>query len=137
MAITPEETDLTRPYWRAARRGAVLLQHCHACDDHWHPPQPTCPRCVSRDFEWVEARGDGELHSFTLVHHAAHTAVTGAVPYMVALVRLSESPLIICNFLGPAAPRVGMPVWVALGPTPGGISLPQAYSHAAEQAGTT
>lgn len=131
MPITPEETPLTRPYWQAARRGVVLLQRCTVCGTHWHPPQPACPSCLSGSCEWVEASGEGELYSYTTVHHAAHPAVAEKLPYVVALVALAEAPIIICNFLGPGPPRVGLPVRIALGGTPGGIRLPQAYALAA------
>jgi uncharacterized OB-fold protein len=130
VTIKPEETGLTQPYWQAARRGVVLLQHCNACGTYWHPPQPTCPDCLASSYEWAESSGRGELYSYTTVHHAAHPAVVDALPYVVALVTVEEGPNVICNFLGPAPPTVGLPIRLALGPTPGGMELPQAYSIA-------
>jgi uncharacterized OB-fold protein len=129
LSIIPEETSLTHPYWRAASSGVVLLQRCGSCGTPWHPPQPRCPACRSSSYDWVESGGVGELYSYTEVHHAAHIAVQDELPYVIALVRLTESPLVICNFLGPAPPSVGLSVWIALGPTPGGMRLPQAYSE--------
>lgn len=130
MPIRPEESNLTQQYWEAARRGVVLLQCCTSCGTCWHPPQPTCPDCLDDSYKWIESSGNGELYSFTTVRHAAHTAVKDALPYVVALVTLAEGPNVICNFLGPAPPKVGLPVRLALGPTPAGVDLPQAYSLA-------
>jgi uncharacterized OB-fold protein len=129
VIIEPAADELTRPYWEAARRGTVSLQRCTACGHVWHPPQPTCPECRSGDVEWVASTGFGTVHTFTVVHHAAHRAVVGTTPYVVALVELHEGPRVVCNVVGcpPTDVSVGAAVRFALAPTPTGAVLPQAF----------
>ena len=126
--IIPEETPLTPPYWAAARRGVVALQRCLDCGHLWHPPAPTCPLDGSERVQWVDASGDARLHSYTSVLHAAHPAVAGALPYLVALVDLAEGPRLVCSLLDvdEAGLSMDLPVRVSAGPTPGGLVLPVA-----------
>lgn len=133
--IVPAETDLTAPYWAAARRGVVALQRCSHCGHVWHPPLPVCPLDGSADVEWVEASGHGRLHSYTSVRHAAHPAVADALPYLVALVDLAEGPRLVCTLLDAAEDDLSMdlPVRVSAGPTPGGLELPVARPAPAGQ----
>ena len=126
--VVPEETPLTAPYWAAARRGVVLLQRCADCGLVWHPPAPTCPGGPAHRVEWVPASGRAVLRSYTAVHHAVHAAVTGRVPYLVALVELEEGPLFVCSLDGVAEEQLvnGLPLTLSTGPTPGGLELPVA-----------
>jgi uncharacterized OB-fold protein len=120
---------VTAPYWEAARQGRLALQRCGACHEVLHPPAPVCPGCHSASLEWFDAIGRGEVFSWTVVRHAAHRAVEGSTPYIVALVTLPEGPLLICNILGcsPDDVRIGMPVRLAVGDTFAGEQLMQAY----------
>jgi hypothetical protein len=127
--IVPAETPLTAEYWSAARRGVILLQRCGDCGAVLHPPAPVCPGGAGHQLEWFEASGLGRLASFTSVAHAAHPAVAGRLPYLIALVELDEGPRIICN-LAPsqaAEPRLGARIVFRLGPAAGGLELPVAY----------
>jgi uncharacterized OB-fold protein len=134
--IVPESIPLTAPYWEAARKGVVLLQRCTSCEAIFHPPQPACSSCRLGDLEWFEASGRGRLAAFTLVEHAAHTAIGQQLPYFLALVELAEGPLFICNLMSPTDVardlQVGASVEIRLGPTPGGLQLPQAYQSGSE-----
>jgi uncharacterized OB-fold protein len=125
--ILPEITPLTRPYWEGARAGKLRLQSCNACRHVWHPPSPGCPHCGSPDYAWLDACGEGHVHSFAVIHTAAHPAAQGRLPLVVALVRLAEGPLFICNLLGcaPDAVRVELPVRLDFETLTPEISLPQ------------
>lgn len=125
--ILPEITPLTQPYWDGARERRLRLQSCGACRHVWHPPSPGCPRCGSADYIWVDASGSGRIHSFAVIHAAAHPAAQGKLPLVVALVRLDEGPLFICNLLGcsPEDARVEMPVRVDFELLTPEIALPQ------------
>jgi uncharacterized OB-fold protein len=138
VVIGPLVTELTRPFWDAARRGVVSLQRCSACGTTWHPPQPTCPSCRSAEIEWIAAAGRGVVHAFTVVHHVTHPAVAGRTPYVVAVVELAEGPRFICNVLGcrPEDVAVGMPVRISAGEAPAGETLPQAYPLHPDSEGT-
>ena len=40
MAVVPGMTDLTAPYWDAAREGRLVVKECRSCRQVWHPPLP-------------------------------------------------------------------------------------------------
>ena len=126
--IVPEITELTAPYWEGARLGALRLQRCDVCNRVWHPPLPTCPACGIAAVRWFDATGSGHIHSTTIVHQAAHPAVAENLPYLVALVQLSEGPLVVMNVLGadPATVKVGDAVRIVFQPLGDDIVLPQA-----------
>jgi uncharacterized OB-fold protein len=126
--IIPEETPLTEPYWEAARQGKVALQRCSSCDNVWHPPQPICPNCRSKNYIWFNSAGFGVVYSHTTVRHAVHAAVKESVPYIVCLIELDEGPRVISNLIVPIEQATsGARVEMRLGPTPGGPELPVAY----------
>ena len=127
MRIVPAETELTAPYWAAARDGAVALQRCRRCGHVWHPPAPVCPQCRAADYEWFRSSGHGRLHSYTRVEHAAHPAVTDRLPYLVALVDLDEGPRFVCGLEADEAELApGLAVTIAIGSAAGGLELPVA-----------
>lgn len=127
MAIVPEMTGLTEPYWAQARRHRLVIQHCRGCDRSWHPPLPRCPHCHSAELDWRPVSGTGSVYSFTIVYHATHVALRDAVPYVVALVALAEGPKIVANIRGcpPGDVRVGMPVRVVFEQVTDKVTLPQ------------
>jgi len=77
-------------YWEGARHGALLLQRCRACGWYLHPPDPTCPRCLSDGFDHVAASGRGTIFAFTIARQAFHQSFADHVPYVLALVELEE-----------------------------------------------
>lgn len=94
-------------FWEATARGVLLLPRCRACGEvHWHP-RVHCPGCRSDDLEWIEAKGRGVLHTFTLVRRPGENT-------LLAYVRIDEGPLLMTNIVGvePDALHVGMPMQV-------------------------
>lgn len=88
----PLSPALTRPFWEAARRHALVTLRCKTCDRLFFYPRAECPRCLSTDLEWVPVSGRGRLHSFTIVQQPANAAFNGDVPYGYAIVQLDEGP---------------------------------------------
>lgn len=107
----PHPTEITQPYWDAARAGTLLLQRCSQCGTVRHYPQLLCTRCYSDRVEWIEASGRGTVHSWTVAHHAFHPAFKGELPYTLLIVDLSEGPRAMGRFDGdPAMLKLGLPV---------------------------
>jgi uncharacterized OB-fold protein len=129
MIIVPEETPLTKPYWAEAKAGRLTVQQCTDCGKSWHPPQPTCPYCMSADNSWRQVAPVGTVLSFTVVRQAAHAAVAESVPYIVALITVDTDITVICNILEaePDEVRIGADVELRLGRTPAGIDLVEAF----------
>jgi len=125
--IVPGMTELTRPYWEAAREGRLVVQRCVRCRRLWHPPLHRCPRCHATELDWAPVGGRGAVYTFTVVDHPTHVALQDQVPYVVALVELHEGPRVLANVRGcaPEEVRVGMPVQVAFEKVDEVITLPQ------------
>ena len=74
-----------------------------------------CPECHSTDGGWIVSRGTGTIYSFVVYHTAFHKTLRGRVPYVTAVVALSEGPRILTSLVGcnPSQVRCDMPVRVA------------------------
>ena len=126
MAIIPAASDLTRPYWENAGRGRLVIQRCLHCAHRWHPPLPVCPHCHSTDLGWHPVAGTGTVYTYTVVRHATHAALAGRVPYVVAIVELTEGPRIVTGIVGcdPRDVRARMEVQVRFEAVTDDVTLP-------------
>ena len=100
-------------FWAAAAEGRLVHPRCHACGRAWFPPAIACPSCLSEDVGWEESRGEGRLHSWTVVHRAP--TPDREVPYVVAVVDLDEGFDLLTNLVDadPATLRIEQPVRLA------------------------
>jgi len=120
MSYLPAEIPGPEPlfddegFWAACQERRLCFQHCTACGHFRHPPRPVCPKCKSFKFQWTEAADEGELFSFTVVHHGAHPAIGPALPYNIAIVRYPsfDDVRVISNVVdvAPEDLRIGMPL---------------------------
>jgi uncharacterized protein len=126
LAIIPGTTDLTRPYWDAARERRLVIQQCQSCGRSWHPPLPACPHCHASDLGWREAAGTGTVYTYTVVRHPTHAALADAVPYVVAIVELTEGPRVVTCITGcdVTEVRAQMPVRVTFRPVTSDVTMP-------------
>jgi len=126
MAVVPGMTELTAPYWDAARAGRLVVQECRSCYQVWHPPLPRCPHCHSAGLGWRAVSGDGTVYTYTVVRHPTHFAFAGKIPYVLAIVELAEGPRLVTAITGvpPAEVRAGQPVRVVFREVADGITLP-------------
>lgn len=62
----PDITDLTRPFWTAAREGRLVMQKCPRCATVNFHPKPWCVECGERDLKWTEMKPEGEVYSYTV-----------------------------------------------------------------------
>jgi uncharacterized protein len=126
MAIIPAVTDLTRPYWAAARDGRLVIQRCQDCASSWHPPLPACPHCHGTEIGWREVSGRGTVYTYTVVRHATHAALADHLPYVIAIVELAEGPRIVTGITAcdPGDVRGGMAVGVRFESVTDEVALP-------------
>lgn len=126
MAIVPAATDLTRPYWENARNHRLVTQRCNRCGKIWHPPLPCCPHCHSADLGWQQLAGTGSVYTYTVVRHSTHAALADHLPYVIAIVELTEGPRIVTGIIGcdPGDVRAGMEVRVRFEAITDEVSLP-------------
>lgn len=124
---TPFATEISRPYWNAAREGVLRLQRCRACQAAIHYPRLWCPKCWSTDLEHFDARGIGTVVTYTVVHQSPFEAFDAHTPYVLAIVQLEEGPTMLANVIGPGAMDVaiGDPVRVRFEKRNGWTVIPQ------------
>jgi hypothetical protein len=126
MAVVPGMTELTAPYWDAARAGRLVVQECRSCYQAWHPPLPRCPHCHSAGLGWRAVSGDGTVYTYTVVRHPTHFAFADEIPYVLAIVELAEGPRLVTALTGVAPDEVhaGQPVHAVFREVAEGVTLP-------------
>ena len=108
----PRPTDLSKPFWDAAKRHELHLQRCKKCGTHVFYPRFNCTNCGSRDLEWVRSSGRATVYTYTVARRPTHAAFAEKVPYVIAIVELEEGPRMTTNVVGcsPDDVAIGMAV---------------------------
>jgi uncharacterized protein len=99
-------------HWRLKEQRYNLVgTTCLQCGERSFPPREVCPKCGNATTEKFAFSGKGEVYSFTTIYEAPAGFEENA-PLTVALVRLSEGPLVTAQLtdLGADQPEIGMPV---------------------------
>jgi hypothetical protein len=115
-AINPGD----EPYFDAAAQGKLLVKKCNDCGEYHHYPRPFCPFCFSEKVEWVEAKGTGEIYTYSVTRRG------GPVPYCIGYVTLDEGPKMMTNIVDCDldSVKVGQKVKVVFKKTENGFSVP-------------
>ena len=125
----PVPSDLTRPYWEAAKHEVLVFQHCQSCGQRQHPPYPICTNCMSPDIKFEPVSGKGTIYAVSIMSHAGDQRFAPVLPYACIVVELDEAKgaLIIGNL--PDVPyteaRMGRRVEVVFEKLNDDITLPQ------------
>lgn len=85
---------------------------CTTCDTNYFPPRAVCPKCRRRgNLELLRFSGDGEVYSYSIIRVAPEGFEKNA-PYVLAIVRLKEGPLVTSHItdIEPEDVSIGMPV---------------------------
>lgn len=125
--LLPEPSPDTQPYWDGLKAGRLMLQSCAACGKIRHYPRPVCPHCHSLEARWVEAKGTGRVHSWTVTHHAFHPGWKGELPITLVTVDLDEGVRMQAVLKGGAPAgglKLDLPVKVAFDPVTKDVTLP-------------
>ncbi|MGB5759019.1 MAG: Zn-ribbon domain-containing OB-fold protein [Acidimicrobiales bacterium] len=108
--LLPPVSDLTLPYWDAARNEQLVVQFCRRCEHRPFPPRTHCPACGAGDLDWRTVSGTGIVHTFTVAHRPPHPVFADLCPLVIAIVELTEGPRLLSNVVNcdPADVHVGM-----------------------------
>ncbi|AEK42426.1 Zn-ribbon domain-containing OB-fold protein [Amycolatopsis mediterranei] len=120
----PEPTALSRPFWAAAAEGRLVLPECADCGLRFFVPEPVCPRCLSRNWDWAPSAGTGTVYSVTVVHRAPGPGFE--VPFALAIVDLDDGVTMLSHVVGCPVDEVviGLPVRVDFRPLTDELTLP-------------
>ncbi|MBN1180026.1 MAG: Zn-ribbon domain-containing OB-fold protein [Anaerolineae bacterium] len=98
--------------WRLQQQRYRLTgERCDTCGAAIFPPRDVCPECEAPAKTPLVFSGRGEIYSYSTVYHPPAEFETAA-PYMVALVRLEEGPMVAAQLtdVDKGSVSIGMPV---------------------------
>lgn len=123
----PEIDSDSAEFYASAARGTLLIQACPVCGHRQFYPRVLCTQCGGAP-EWLECDGKGEVYTFTVVRQVGIPPFNKNVPYVIAMIRLTEGILMLgeltdCDpdqvsigdpvevYMALAAPELGIPFW--------------------------
>ncbi|MFF4486326.1 Zn-ribbon domain-containing OB-fold protein [Streptomyces sp. NPDC001544] len=120
----PVPTELSRPFWEAARRGDLVVPYCKACDLRFFVPEPACPGCMSPDWRYAPSAGRGSVYSVTVVHRAPGPGFT--TPFALAVIDLDDGGALLSHVVAgdPGEVVIGLRVRVEFRALTDEIALP-------------
>jgi len=110
----PKVNPIDQPYWQGAASGKLLLQKCRDCGKLQFFPRAVCVDCFSGNLDWIQASGEGKIHSFTWVRVPRSPAFREEVPICYINVILDEVKLgdrVKVAFQDTANPEIKLPVF--------------------------
>ncbi len=86
--------------WRRIKNVYNLVGRlCRTCGTKYFPPIPLCPKCRRKtDFTDYQLSGLGKIYSYTIIHDPP-SGFKDLAPYVLALVRLDEGPLVLSQIV--------------------------------------
>jgi hypothetical protein len=78
-------------FYKLIAQKKLMAAKCQWCGRLLLPPRPVCSGCHSKDLEWTELKGEGELLTYTVIH-VAPKQFQSMIPYAVGIVKLKEGP---------------------------------------------
>jgi hypothetical protein len=123
----PVPDEVSAPFFKGARAGKLMLQHCSSCNAWSFPVRERCPHCFAGGLAWRQASGRGSLYTFTIMHQVMNPGFASAVPYNVAQVDLDEGVRMTTNIVGIGndALRIGMKLEAVFDPVGETVSIPK------------
>ncbi|MBN2251253.1 MAG: Zn-ribbon domain-containing OB-fold protein [Candidatus Altiarchaeota archaeon] len=87
-------------YWRLIpQRYNLVGTECAQCGDRFFPPRKLCPNCRrAGSLKKYKFKGTGEIYSYTVIH-AAPEGFEVQKPYVIAIIKLDEGPLVTAQIV--------------------------------------
>ena len=95
----PKVNKVDQPFWEGAAGNKFLLQKCRACGKVQFFPRVACVDCFGA-LDWIESKGTGNIHSFTLVRVPRNPAFKDEVPIYYINVILDEGVIVESKLVG-------------------------------------
>jgi uncharacterized OB-fold protein len=126
--IPEADPYVTQPFWDGAKEGKLMLPRCIDCNKVHFYPRVICPHCQSFNLEWMEASGDGTIHTFA-VQQRAFGGWADEVPFATAFIDMNEGARMLTVLRGvdatnPESIKIGSKVKVEFEKASDDISIP-------------
>lgn len=110
----PVITDLTRPFWTAAKAGRLVLQKCQRCGVFQFHPKAWCIDCGCRELAWTDAKPFGTVYARTISRSVAmnYPGWQAELPVLMCLIDLDDGARLYGQVTdcAPEALHIGMRV---------------------------
>jgi 3-oxo-4,17-pregnadiene-20-carboxyl-CoA hydratase alpha subunit len=111
-AITPQKSlpkinKVDQRFWDGAAAGKLLLQKCQSCGKVQFFPRVACVDCFG-ELDWIESKGGGKVHTFTLVRVPRNPAFKEETPIYYINVILDEGVIMESRLVGDSRDKVKM-----------------------------
>ena len=73
-----------KKFWDELNNQKLVAPKCIKCDHKFFPPRAHCPKCLSKEFEWLLLSGEGTLYSWTFIRLLVED------PYILGIIELKE-----------------------------------------------
>ena len=93
----PTPSELTAPFWAAAREHRLVRPVCDDCTRSFFTPQLICPHCLGEKWSYQTSTGRGSIYSSTIVHRPPSPALPA--PYELAIVDIDEGWQVLTNIV--------------------------------------
>ena len=112
--LIPPTSELTQPFWDAARDHQLVIQQCDDCAHYLFPPAAHCPQCGSANLTWTPVSGRGSVYTYTIAYRPPHPVLKDHCPLAIAVIELEEGPRMMSNVIGvdPETLTIDTPVQV-------------------------
>jgi uncharacterized protein len=91
-------------FYEFLKQGRLMGMRCRACGQLSAEPRPMCPACHSKEVEWQEFSGKGQLSTFTCISIVPESMAKKSYgrnnPYCSGIITLAEGPRISALILG-------------------------------------
>jgi uncharacterized OB-fold protein len=91
-------------FYEFLKQGRLMGMRCRACGQLSAEPRPMCPACHSKEVEWQEFSGKGQLSTFTCISIVPESMAKKGYgrnnPYCSGIITLAEGPRISALILG-------------------------------------
>ena len=78
----------TARFWEGLQENKLLTTKCKECGELFFPPRIICPKCLSKNLEWIELCGEGKLYTWTEILDYRMQFFTKS--YILGVVELKE-----------------------------------------------
>ena len=128
-------TEWTRPmpaidrssseFWLRCAQGRLSIQQCPRCGTRQFYPRLICGHCGA-DPELIDVSGTGTVYTFTIVRRNGAPAFRDELPYVLAMIELTEGPMMMGNVIDcrPEDVSIGMQVVVDFVPVSDQVGVP-------------
>ena len=103
----PKINKVDQRFWDGAAAGKLLLQKCKSCGKVQFFPRVACVDCFG-ELDWIESKGGGKVHTFTLVRVPRNPAFKEETPIYYINVILDEGVIMESRLVGDGRDKVKM-----------------------------